>query len=114
MPAPSDLDARIARLKGWSRYGSPDDVSKCWQDERGTIRSLPNWTGTLEGVAELLTDLSETFSFPWRLWPEPDGWKCFGLDFANHACKFSSPKERPGECVALAWLSMKEKEETDV
>ena len=121
MPTPNDLlNARIARLKGWSQYGSPDDVTKCWQDEKGTIRDLPNWTGTLDGIKVLMRELQENASpgthWFWG-WYIPTQLFEVGL-LAGRTLytvgEFHSPFEKPGECVGMAYVSMKEKkEETD-
>jgi len=136
MTAPNDLNDRIAKAKGWTwiarepvietgwgrldlRQLSPD-VGE-WRDPRGQVDFRPDFTGTLKGLAGLMQELqSRRKPMSQWAWYWNERKQRFVMRYAwfrrrlfrrqIHAT-FYSPKDRPGDCVGEAWLSVFEKEE---
>lgn len=135
MTVPDSLNARIALAKGWTwhketllyevRTGSYKDHPSLivtetgqthWKDATGIARRLPDWVGTLAGVAELMRELEHeatiqhgdcwnlTYNWPMQQW---EYWR-YGAD--HNVETYTSPDDRPGDCVADAWLSVFGKE----
>jgi len=113
----NDLNSRIAIAKGWQR------TPIVWIDPDGHIAFRPDYVGTLEGVAELMRDLNERAGKNHQSWE----WGYNG-DFTTertfwYHCQrrdaeykplsaFVSRANWPTHCIAEAWLSVFEKEET--
>ena len=113
MPTKTDLNERIAKVKGWTQddtllwvMSDPPHPTE-WRDPYGIPEMLFDWVGTLEGVAELLQELYATchcVAF------EPfgcDKWRCSGTrEEVNEAYEYESDRTRPGDCIAMAWLGI--------
>ena len=113
MPVPSDLciNERIALAKGWSTI-------------QVRIGALPNFVGTLEGVAGLMRELQEEqdrknearlyrtdarLIWSWTYLPDKKEYLCILENEVGYEYEaFVSPSDRPGDCVGNAYLSMKE------
>lgn len=132
MPAPNDLNDRIAKAKGWTYHewyeeaGLPETRSEIplhthWRNPSYQIAPRPDFTGALRGVAGMLRELNEhehkdritSYSLYWSL-PEH---KWFVMEKA-HLTDVTyniwwSPKDRPGDCVGEAWMSVFGKEPAD-
>ena len=121
MAAPSDRNARIALAKGWEwteettliwgNFGEMQAMRSHWHDPTGKPAMCPDYVGTLAGVAGLLRELNEredvikSYSLYWsqpeRRWVLIEEEALLG----NQTAFFWSPEDRPGDCVADAWLS---------
>lgn len=135
----SDLNDRIAKAKGWTRVAaSKEKPAQHWPD--GFIWMFPHWldvngrphghvpdfTGTLEGVAGLMRELQQKQDRIDERNPycSIDGRSVWSWRYLTHrkqyfcTCKnaitqteyagFTSPDDRPGDCVGEAYLTMKE------
>ena len=136
MPAPNDRNALIALVKGWTwiardpvietGWGRLDlsrlspDVGE-WRNPQGEPAMHPDFVGTLEGVAGMLSELNSLRGQCWVWIVNPEGGtgtqytienpaSCFRIDATAplYPPRFDSPRDRPGDCVGEAYLSMKE------
>ena len=136
---PSDRNARIALAKGWRRVSYDDERIKdaqgnflyfYWGSSSGIMQAeLPDWAGTLQGIAELLRELQENqyrkekalrripdilLRWSWRYVPQEREYAC---EFRNQSgyrhTSFTSPVDHPGDCVVDAYLSVFEKVSKD-
>ncbi|MFH1484684.1 MAG: hypothetical protein ABIH46_01310 [Chloroflexota bacterium] len=138
MPAPTDRNSRIALAKGWTWTETEGDAwvwsdkhqmfldpssrqdrkQSHWFNSYGLRETIPNWTGTLEGMAELMRELNEHAKAHNQYWawrPNVDGlvsWPRDGYYCAKHVLGgdyfklFWSDEEHPGDCVSDAYLSV--------
>ena len=121
MCRPNDVNERIALAKGWIRLAEPqlasaaiDDFTSFAHPKTGRPAQLPDWVGTLEGVAELLKELSVGRCSTWCLIPiDGAGWRCANLRTLSSDRRFMAPLDQPGECVAKAYLSVHEKKKKE-
>jgi len=132
MPAPNDRNSRIALAKGWTFHewyeeaGRPETRSETplhthWRNPSYEIAEPRDYVGTLKGVAGLMRELQATrkpmsqWAWYWndkkqRFVMRHAAWlRRFPFRRQIHAI-FYSPKDRPGNCVGQAWLSMFEEE----
>ena len=137
MPAPTDRNALIALARGWLWIEWPSianskDVAlppnpygyqwTHWRDPQGYWRALPDYVGTLEGMAGLMRELNEK-AYPsyweWGYCPVNERGLYAHYYIQRRAsngrrvAKFESPADRSGDCVGDAWLSVFEKEAVD-
>ena len=114
MPAPTDLNSRIALAKGWSWQ---DDKWFPWHNATGGLATLPDYVGTLEGVAGLMRELNEAAKPDWWDWAYFAGdskWLRKRYYVARRtptyevSAVFTSPDDHPGDCVGDAWMSVTE------
>lgn len=132
MPAPTDLNSQIALRKGWTwdEQGESvtyqvgimwaDDIAH-WQDPEGRwAMGVPDYVGTLEGVAGMLRELNELRDqsgdrrwFWWSYSPYLNEYQCGTELFRLFPILARSNKDRPGDCVGDAWLSEHGKEVVD-
>ena len=112
----SDLNDRIAIAKGWTWQ---DDKWFPWHNATGGLATLPDYVGTLEGVAGMLRELNERAKandqYWWwgvnvrRLVDAPrNAFICVRHGIAEHTLFlvpwFWSPDDRPGDCVGAAYM----------
>jgi len=114
------LNERIAKVKGWEHVPpqKSDGRLGCetwYTPDRQRRRSVSDWVGTLEGVAELMRELDGNVvgnqSWIWRFNKQaghPPGAYCCERHDYGYLDGFLSNSDRPGDCIALAWLSVKE------
>ena len=135
MPAPNDRNSRIALAKRWTYHAIAvccaqacsvwePDIYTHWSDPSGTYRELPDYVGTVEGLAGLMRELQQEQDrrdnlnpyvhmdggaiWFWRYFARRKEYLCISeneFDRTYHA-GFSSPEDRPGDCVGEAYLSM--------
>ncbi|MFH1484683.1 MAG: hypothetical protein ABIH46_01305 [Chloroflexota bacterium] len=134
MLAPTDRNSRIALAKGWTWLDIPEMAEDAegyavsplvlthWRNPAGKPELLPDWTGTLEGMAELMRELNERAKARSQHWVwgsnvgglvsgPRDGYYCAKHGLGGDYFKwFWSDKEHPGDCVDDAWLSVFEEE----
>ena len=124
---------RIAKAKGWT-YGEELHISSRemgympthWRNAEGVLAVRPDFTGTLEGMAGLLSNLNSRPGECWVWMVDAKGGTgtqymqenpahCFRIDSSAplHGPRFDSPRERPGDCVGAAWMSVFGKEADD-
>lgn len=122
----SDLNDRIARAKGYTHEGRLNwhPVVRAWFRPDGTYQGkVPDFTGTLEGVAGMLRELNEkaypnTWAWTYEArWPGETLSECYAMTliepWGHGTTDFVSPVDRPGDCVGDAYMSVFGKEETD-
>lgn len=130
----SDINDRIAERKGWTwdtetaylltkppvpfrvlAMNEPHEYETTrWVNPEGKPAVCPDFTGTLEGMSGLLWELGPQWAWgPWYGgWNnQPNVWTCFEknhqvLDEGRESHSFFSSKDRPGDCVGKAWLSI--------
>jgi len=90
MAAPSDRNARIALVKGWSMA-------------QVQIGARPDFVGTLEGVDMMLWELGPA----WSVRRFQNKWICYHT-FGLLVLAESFLSDKLGDCVGDAWLSVKE------
>ena len=113
MPAPNDLNSRIALVKGWTwrpasviELNPPGEINfACtdhWIDAEGNIHSdVPDFVGTLEGVAWMLRKLGQAWGL--HFIEDIGKWCCY--DHVGSGGLFYSDENNPGDCVGIAYLS---------
>jgi len=119
MCKPDDLNERIAKAKGWEKIGGLMSLPGQWNyysewlNPDGIVTVLPDYIGTLGGIAELLWELGKRchcVEF------EPyyvgyGGWRCSGTrPDVDEVFEYESDRTRPGDCIAMAWLGIFEGE----
>ena len=124
MPAPNDLNSRIALRKGWKlRPADYPYRPTLWQKPDGTVAVfVPDYVGTLKGMAGMMQELNEhakAYGQYWwwgqnsyRLVDAPrDSFICVRHGLVAHTLFlvpwFWSDPKRPGDCVGDAYLSVK-------
>jgi len=117
MPAPNDLNSRIALAKGWAwdeellkalwfgYLGRP--LPKFtplthWHNPEGKPAVRPDFVGTLRGVSGMLRELGNE----WQYGACILGFACFRGLHAGPDEFFTSPDDCPGHCVGEAWMSV--------
>jgi len=142
MPAPTDLNARIALANGWVRVCSrtwlcdsigckKEEGEACqvcdysredWTDPEGQKDDPPDYVGTMGGVAGMMRELNEAAKPDWWDWAYFAGdsellrkryYVVRRTPTYEVLAVFKSPSDRPGDCVGDAWLSVFEKEAAD-
>jgi len=106
MPVPNSRNARIAIAKGWTFdagiiYHVPVEGTS-WRNPQDEPALLPDYVGTLAGVAMLRRELGEA----WCLGRDIERWLCYRGENCGPEEFFWSPDDRPGDCVGDAWLSV--------
>lgn len=130
MACPETLNTRIAFSKEWT-YGEELHISSRemgympthWCNPEGTPATRPDFTGTLEGVAGMMSNLNSRAGECWVWMVDAEGETgtqymqenpahCFRIDSSAplHGPRFDSPADRPGDCVGEAWMSVFRKE----
>lgn len=132
MPAPTDLNSRIALAKGWtwddevlyfltkapvpfhirSMEEYPGDYNTThWVNPKREPAMRPDFVGTLEGMSGMLWELGEE----WTLHPDPPNrWLLWRDEFVYGIVQtFDSPREKLGDCVGDAYMSVFGKEAID-
>lgn len=130
MPTPTDINSQIALKKGWMWE---EELHICsaemgyapshWRNPEGQPAIRPDFTGTLQGVAQLMQELqSRRKPMSQWAWYWNDRKQRFVM---RHACFrrrlfrrqihaiFYSPKHDPGLCVGTGWLSVFGREAAD-
>jgi len=112
------LNSRIALCKGLTYEGRPNwhSTVRAWFRPDGTYQGkVPDYVGTLAGVAELMRELNELRNqnddrrfFWWRYNAYVEEYQC-GCEHLEIIAR--SSRHRPGDCVGEAWLSMFGKKE---
>lgn len=133
MPAPTDLNSRIALAKAWAwadvgmyagGYRPGGEGFTHWRNPEGTPAIRPRFTGTLEGIAGMMRELNETelvevtTYYDWSLrWSSTfQIWDFYGEDEINgeRRVQFQSSKQQgPGVAIGEAWMSVFGKEAAD-
>ena len=118
MLVPTSRNARIALAEGWTWHdkcmielippGAVNFVNPAhWKGPDGVLHLVvPDWVGTLAGCAEMMRQLGSNWR--WAFIEDIRKWVCY--DNVGPFGVFYSPKNRPGDCIGDAYLSVFEKE----
>lgn len=128
MPAPSNLNSRIAIAKGWKRgkkrlsfvkgYNGPLSTAPRfntnWRNPEGKPAIRPDFVDTLEGLAGMMRELGH--AWVWYFDERILKWCCYRRYHDSRVGtggQFQSDPEHPGDCVGEAYMGILGKEAAD-
>lgn len=110
----SDLNERIAKVKGW--YNTPSGWARINSDgvtalSAGDVYKTPDWSGNIADAWELVGEIQETGRSVSVNSPVPGyyTWDVRGWNDKTNDGRYIAHGEDAPEAICLAWLAIHEK-----